>query len=209
MHLLLQRIKENNWTSLTEVSGYCWNASKHFYTHTHAHTHTHPNTGIQVYVCIMTYISMNYWWIFWKGSYSVRRNKNNSILILKWRDPATSKRKKEQQKEYKYDSNCFWGNISFFTLSMCSYLIAQLCLTLCDPMDYIQASSSVRGTFQARKLEGLSFPPPGDLTDWGLEPGSPASPALWVDSLPICHLKSHILCWFGLSRENSSLVARW
>ena len=41
MHLLLQRIKENNWTSLTEVSGYCWNASKHFYTHTHAHTHTH------------------------------------------------------------------------------------------------------------------------------------------------------------------------
>ena len=174
-------------------------------THTHTHTCTHTHTPTQAFkyvsLCIMTYISMNYWWIFWKGSYSVRRNKNNSILILKWRDPATSKRKKEQQKEYKYDSNCFWGNISFFTLSMCSCLIAQSCLTLCEPMDYSQASSSVCGIFQARKLEGLSFPPPGDLTDWGLEPGSPSSPDLWVDSLPICHLESHVLCWFGLSKE--------
>ena len=30
----------------------------------------------------------------------------------------------------------------------------------------------------------LSFPPPGDLPDPGIEPVSPVSPALQVDSLP-------------------------
>ena len=31
---------------------------------------------------------------------------------------------------------------------------------------------------------GLPFPPPGDLHDAGLEPASPAPPALQVNSLP-------------------------
>ena len=35
---------------------------------------------------------------------------------------------------------------------------------------------------------GLPFPPPGDLPDPGIEPVSPASPALLVDSLPLRHL---------------------
>ena len=38
--------------------------------------------------------------------------------------------------------------------------------------------SSVRGIFQARVLEWLPFPPPGDFTDPGIEPMSLASPAL-------------------------------
>ena len=41
--------------------------------------------------------------------------------------------------------------------------------------------SSVHGIFQARILEWLPFPSPGDLPDPGIEPGSPALP---VDSLP-------------------------
>ena len=32
-------------------------------------------------------------------------------------------------------------------------LVAQLCLTLCDPMDYSPPGSSVHGIFQARVLE--------------------------------------------------------
>ena len=32
------------------------------------------------------------------------------------------------------------------------------------------------------------FPPPGDLPDPGIEPASPGSPALQVDSLPLSHL---------------------
>ena len=35
---------------------------------------------------------------------------------------------------------------------------------------------------------GLSFPPPGDLPDPGIERQSPASPALQADSLPPSHL---------------------
>ena len=57
-------------------------------------------------------------------------------------------------------------------------------LTLCDPMDCSPRGSSVRGLFQARTLEWLPFPPPGDLPDPGIEPGSPA---LQADSLPLSH----------------------
>ena len=40
---------------------------------------------------------------------------------------------------------------------------------------------SVHGISQARMLEGVAIPPPGDLPDPGIEPGSPA---LQADSLP-------------------------
>ena len=53
--------------------------------------------------------------------------------------------------------------------------VAQLCLTLCDPMDY-----TVHGILQARILEWLS-PSPGDLPNPGIEP---RSPTLQTDSLP-------------------------
>ena len=57
--------------------------------------------------------------------------------------------------------------------------VAQLCLTLCDRMDYI-----VHGILQARILEWVAFPfsrgSPGDLPNPGIELGSPA---LQVDSL--------------------------
>ena len=48
--------------------------------------------------------------------------------------------------------------------------VTQSCLTPCDPMDY-----TVHGNLQARKLEWVAIPSPGDL---------PRSPALWADSLP-------------------------
>ena len=53
--------------------------------------------------------------------------------------------------------------------------VAQSCLTLCDPMDYI-----VNGILQARILEWL-FSSPGDLLNPGFES---RFPALQVDSLP-------------------------
>ena len=37
---------------------------------------------------------------------------------------------------------------------------------------------------------GLPFPTPGDLSNPGIEPVSPASPALQADSLPLNHLGS-------------------
>ena len=50
-------------------------------------------------------------------------------------------------------------------------LVAQSCPTLCDPI----------GILQARILEWVACPLPGDLPNPGIEP---RSPALQVDSLP-------------------------
>ena len=51
-------------------------------------------------------------------------------------------------------------------------------------------TSSVRGILQARILEWVAMPSftgGGDLPDPGIEPGSPASSALYVDSLLLSH----------------------
>ena len=54
--------------------------------------------------------------------------------------------------------------------------VAQSCPTLRDPMDY-----TVHGILQARTLEWIAFPSPGDLPNPGIET---RSPTLQVDSLP-------------------------
>ena len=48
------------------------------------------------------------------------------------------------------------------------------CLTLCDPMDYSLPGSSVHGISRQEYWSGLPFPPPGDLSNPGIEPTSPA-----------------------------------
>ena len=41
---------------------------------------------------------------------------------------------------------------------------------------------------------GLPFPSPGDLPNPGMEPASPASPELQVDSSPLSHQGSLVMC---------------
>ena len=53
--------------------------------------------------------------------------------------------------------------------------------TFCNPMDCSLQGSSVHGILQARILEWVVIPSPGDLPSLGIEPGSPA---LQTDSLP-------------------------
>ena len=60
-------------------------------------------------------------------------------------------------------------------------LVAQSCLTLCNPMDCSPPGSSVHEIFQARILEWVAVPSPGDLPNPGIKPGSPA---LQADYLP-------------------------
>ena len=60
-------------------------------------------------------------------------------------------------------------------------LDTQSCLTVCDPMDYSLPGSSVHGIIHQEYWSGLPCPPPGDLPDPGIKPGSPA---LHADSLP-------------------------
>ena len=60
-------------------------------------------------------------------------------------------------------------------------LVTQSCPTLCNPMDCSPLGSSDDRIPQARILEWVAIPPPGDLPDPGIEP---MSPALQADSLP-------------------------
>ena len=60
-------------------------------------------------------------------------------------------------------------------------LVAQLCPTLCDPMDCgLQAPLSM-GFSRQEYWSGLPFPSPEELPNPGIEPWSPASQAV---SLP-------------------------
>ena len=79
---------------------------------------------------------------------------------------------------------------------MCS--VAQLCLTLCDPMDCSPPHSSVHGVSRQEYWSGLLSFSPGDLPNPGTDPGSPRLPALQVTSLQLSHWGSpHIdVCTF-------------
>ena len=63
-------------------------------------------------------------------------------------------------------------------------LVTQSCLTLCNPMDSSLPGSSVHGILQARILEWIAFPSPGDLPNPGIEPWSPALQAHYLLSEP-------------------------
>ena len=67
------------------------------------------------------------------------------------------------------------------SISSVCVLVTQSCLTLCEPVDCSPPGSSVLGILQARRLQWVPFPSPGDLPDPGIKP---RSPALQVDSLP-------------------------
>ena len=62
---------------------------------------------------------------------------------------------------------------------------AQLCLTLHDPMDCSLPGSFVHGIFQVRILDGLPFPPPGDLPNSGIELASPELAGRFFTTKPL------------------------
>ena len=68
-------------------------------------------------------------------------------------------------------------------------LVAQSCLTLCDPVDTPGAHQAPLSIEFSRQeyWSGLPFSSPGDLLDSGIKP---RSPALQADSLPLSHLGS-------------------
>ena len=65
----------------------------------------------------------------------------------------------------------------------CCCSAAQLCPTLCDPMDCSLPGSSVHGISLARSR--LPFPSPGNLPDPGIEPMSSALAGRFVISEPL------------------------
>ena len=76
-----------------------------------------------------------------------------------------------------------------------SWSLTQLCLTLCNLLDFSPPDSSVhRIIFKQEYWSGLPFPP-GNLPDMGRKPESPKSSVssdLQVDSLPLSHRRSPV-----------------
>ena len=80
----------------------------------------------------------------------------------------------------------------FVSAELC--LVTHLCLTLCNPIDYIQPSSSVHGEFSRKEYwSGLPCPPPGDLPTQGLNPG-------------LSHCRRILYC---LNHEGSPRILKW
>ena len=73
-------------------------------------------------------------------------------------------------------------DIHLLTLVLCvCVLVAQLCLILCDPLGTVAHQDPLSMEFSRQEYwSGLPCLPPGDLSDPGIEPGSPA---LQADSL--------------------------
>ena len=63
--------------------------------------------------------------------------------------------------------------------------LLQSCPTFCDPVDCSPQGSSVHGILQGRIRKRVAMP--GDLPDPGIEPTSPMTLALQVDSLLLSH----------------------
>ena len=62
-----------------------------------------------------------------------------------------------------------------------------MCSVLSDsmtPWTVVHQAPLCMGFSRQEYWNGLPFPPPGDLPDPGIKPGSPVSPALQADSLP-------------------------
>ena len=111
----------------------------------------------------------------------------------------------EQWNNFKIGKGVWQGCIlspCLFNLYAKYYLfgVAQLCLTLCDPVICSPPGFSVHGIFSQEYWSGLPFTSPGDLPNPGIKPGSSA---LQADSLPseppgkpICKIH-HVKCWAG------------
>ena len=83
-----------------------------------------------------------------------------------------------------YMDKCVYMCIHTWTHMHTGVLVTHPCLIVCDPMECSLPGSSVHGILQARILDRVAIPSPGDLPDLEIKPGCPA---LQADSLPSEH----------------------
>ena len=71
--------------------------------------------------------------------------------------------------------------------------LLQSCPPLCDPMTVAHQAPLSMGFSRQEYWSGLPCPAPENLPDPGIEPASPATPALQADSLPLKLVQSYPL----------------
>ena len=106
-------------------------------------------------------------------------------------DPRERMQRGKRAIEKVQEVNMRWSPLSSSTMMcMCAELL-QSCPTLCDLMDSSPPGSI--GFSRQEYCNGLPCPPPGDLPHPGIEPMSPAAPALQADSLLLSYQGSPFL----------------
>ena len=88
------------------------------------------------------------------------------------------------------------------SVCVCIFKSLQSCLPLCDPMDCSPPGSSVHGILQARILEWLPGPPPGDPPDPGIEWRLSCLLRWQAGSSPPSHLGSPLSLLISHQRAN-------
>ena len=76
----------------------------------------------------------------------------------------------------------------------------------CDSIDCGLPDSSVPGISRQEWWSGLSFASSGDLSDTGIEPKTPATPALQVDSLQLSYQGRLLRVPWTARRSNQSIL---
>ena len=76
---------------------------------------------------------------------------------------------------------------------MCACSVTKSCLTLCNPVDCSSPGFSALGIFPRQEYwSGLPFPPPGDLSNPGMEPMSFALAGRFFTIKPLGKLQTTI-----------------
>ena len=94
--------------------------------------------------------------------------------ILAWRIPQTEESGMLQFMGLQRVRHDWATNMHTNTLKKVKLLVTQACLTVWDSMDCSPPGSSIHGILQARIMEWVAIPSPGDLPDTRIESRSPA-----------------------------------
>ena len=104
-----------------------------------------------------------------------------------------------------------WGHYAKEKTKYCVCMCAksfQSCLSLCDPMNCSPPGSSVHQILQARILEWVACPPPGDLPDPEIKPESLTSPG-WIFKVIISNSRDLLSYQYLLWPGNNLKYALW
>ena len=117
-----------------------------------------------------------------QGTYTRRRNLGDHLMKSPTHTPGSCLMTALYQEDELLQADNLIGFCIFISLCVC--LVAQSCPTLCNPMDCSPPAPLSMECSRQEYWSGLPFHTPGYLPNPGIEPRSPAPPALQVDSLP-------------------------
>ena len=112
------------------------------------------------------------WSLGWEDLLEKEMATHSSILA--WRIPQTKESGMLQFMGLQRVRHDWVTNMHTNTLKKVKLLVTQSCLTLWDSMDCSPPGSSIHGILQARIMEWVAIPSPGDLPDTRIESRSHA-----------------------------------